>query len=208
MLQGDARTLLAGERVALNLLQHLSGIATLTHACVSRVAGTRLVVRDTRKTVPGLRMLAKYAVRTGGGTNHRMGLDDAILIKDNHLAFAGGDLAGAVRRARAAYPRLPLEVECRTMDELRLAIEAKPDLILLDNMSVGAARRGRTPGRGTREARGVGRYRARRPAGRRGDGRRLRRHGRAHALGAGGGPEPQADAAPVAVPLRSAVARG
>jgi nicotinate-nucleotide pyrophosphorylase (carboxylating) len=136
-LEGNARALLAGERLALNLLQHLSGIATMTRACVERVAGTRLVIRDTRKTVPGLRLLAKYAVRTGGGTNHRMALDDAILIKDNHLTLGGGDVAGAVRRARAAQPKLPLEVECRTLAELDAALPAAPDLILLDNMSLG-----------------------------------------------------------------------
>lgn len=136
VLQGNARALLAGERVALNLIQHLCGIATLTRACVTSVAGTGLVVRDTRKTVPGLRLLAKYAVRTGGGTNHRLGLDDAVLIKDNHLAFAGGDLAAAVRRARAANPELPLEIECRTLDEVAQAVAALPDLILLDNMSL------------------------------------------------------------------------
>src|SRR5262249_36773685 len=96
-VEGAARTLLAGERLLLNLLQQLPGIATLTRACVDRVAGSRLVVRDTRKTVPGLRVLAKYAVRCGGGTNHRMGLDDAILVKDNHLTLGGGDVAGAVR---------------------------------------------------------------------------------------------------------------
>jgi nicotinate-nucleotide pyrophosphorylase (carboxylating) len=135
-VEGAARTLLAGERLLLNLLQHLSGIATLTRACVDRVAGTRLVIRDTRKTVPGLRVLAKYAVRCGGGTNHRMGLDDAILIKDNHLTLGGGDVAGAVRRARTAFPGLPLEVECRTLAELEEALAAGPDLILLDNMDV------------------------------------------------------------------------
>lgn len=134
-VEGSARTLLAGERLVLNLLQHLAGIATLTRACVDRVAGTRLVVRDTRKTLPGLRVLAKYAVRCGGGTNHRMGLDDAILVKDNHLALAGGDVAAAVRAARAAFPGLPLEVECRTLAEVAAAVAAAPDLILLDNMT-------------------------------------------------------------------------
>lgn len=136
VLEGEARALLAGERLALNLIQHLTGIATLTRACVDRVAGTKLVVRDTRKTVPGLRLLAKYAVRTGGGTNHRMGLDDAILVKDNHLALGGSDVASAVRRARAAWPALPLELECRTLAEVEAALPAAPDLILLDNMSV------------------------------------------------------------------------
>jgi len=136
-LEGEARTLLAGERLALNLLQHLSGIATLTRRCVERVRGTRLVVRDTRKTVPGLRLLAKYAVRTGGGTNHRLALDDAILIKDNHLVLRGGRVGDAVRAARAAHPGLPLEVECRTLTEVREAVAAAPDLILLDNMSLG-----------------------------------------------------------------------
>jgi nicotinate-nucleotide pyrophosphorylase (carboxylating) len=135
-LEGDARTLLAGERVMLNLLQHLSGIATLTRACVERVAGTGLVVRDTRKTLPGLRLLAKYAVRTGGGTNHRLALDDALLIKDNHLALGGGEVAAAVRAARACFPALPLEIECRTLAEVAAAVEAAPDLILLDNMAV------------------------------------------------------------------------
>src|SRR5213083_1865602 len=133
-IEGDARTLLAGERVALNLLQHLCGIATLTRAYVARAAGTPLVVRDTRKTLPGMRALAKYAVSTGGGTNHRVGLDDAILIKDNHLALVGGDLAAAVRQARAAAPALPVEVECHTLDEVERAVAAGPDLILLDNM--------------------------------------------------------------------------
>jgi len=133
-LEGHARTLLAGERVALNLLQHLCGIATLTRAYVKRAQGTSLVVRDTRKTLPGMRALAKYGVRTGGGTNHRLGLDDAILIKDNHLALVGGDLAAAVRKARAAAPALPVEVECRTLDEVERAVAAGPDLILLDNM--------------------------------------------------------------------------
>jgi nicotinate-nucleotide pyrophosphorylase (carboxylating) len=133
-LEGDARALLAGERVALNLLQHLCGIATQTRAYVDRVAGTPLVVRDTRKTLPGLRLLAKYAVRTGGGVNHRFGLDDAILVKDNHLALTGGDLGAAVRLARAASPGLAVEVECRTLAEVVAAVAAGPDLILLDNM--------------------------------------------------------------------------
>jgi nicotinate-nucleotide pyrophosphorylase (carboxylating) len=138
---GGARTLLAGERLVLNLLQHLSGIATATRACVERVRGTKLVVRDTRKTVPGLRVLAKYAVRCGGGTNHRMGLDDAILVKDNHLALGGGDFDAAVGSARAQFPELPLEVEARTMAEVARAVAAKPDLILLDNMTPDELRR-------------------------------------------------------------------
>jgi nicotinate-nucleotide pyrophosphorylase (carboxylating) len=136
VLEGRARTLLAGERLALNFVQHLSGVATLTAACVERARGTRLVVRDTRKTVPGLRVLEKYAVRCGGGTNHRMGLDDAILVKDNHLALGGGDFDAAVRAARARVPSLPLEVEARTRAELDRALAAKPDLILLDNLTV------------------------------------------------------------------------
>lgn len=141
LLEGSARTLLAGERVALNFLQHLSGVATLTHACVERVRGTKLVVRDTRKTVPGLRVLEKYAVRCGGGTNHRMGLDDAILVKDNHLALGGGDFAAAVHAARARWPDLPLEVEARTLAEVERALAAAPDLVLLDNMTPDEMRR-------------------------------------------------------------------
>jgi len=135
-VDGEGRSLLSGERVALNFVQHLSGIATLTRACVERVAGTRLTVRDTRKTVPGLRVLAKYAVRTGGGTNHRRGLYDAILIKDNHLALAETSLGEAVQRVRSVHPTLPLEVECRSLAELDMAVAAEPDLILLDNMSL------------------------------------------------------------------------
>jgi len=134
-VEGAARTLLAGERLVLNFLQHLSGIATLTAACVAQAAGTRLRVRDTRKTVPGLRVLEKYAVRSGGGTNHRMGLDDAILVKDNHLTLGGGDFDAAVSAARTKFPTLPLEVEARTMAEVERALAAKPDLILLDNMT-------------------------------------------------------------------------
>ena len=139
-VEAAARVLLGGERLALNFVQHLSGIATLTRQCVDAVRGTPLVVRDTRKTVPGMRLLAKYAVRTGGGQNHRLALDDALLIKDNHLTLSGRGLADTVRAARAAYPGLPLEVECRTLDELRAALDAKPDLILLDNMSLETTR--------------------------------------------------------------------
>jgi len=135
-VEGHARTLLAGERLVLNLLQHLCGIATLTRRYVERAAATGLVVRDTRKTIPGMRVLAKYAVRTGGGTNHRMALDDAILVKDNHLTLGGGDFDAAVRASRALQPGLPLEVECRTLAEVERAVAAGPDLILLDNMSL------------------------------------------------------------------------
>jgi len=139
-VEAEARVLLAGERLSLNLLQHLSGIATLTRRCVEAVRGSQLVVRDTRKTLPGLRRLAKYAVRTGGGENHRLALDDAILIKDNHLTLSGRTLGDTVRAARAAWPALPLEVECRTLDELSAALAAAPDLILLDNMPLATIR--------------------------------------------------------------------
>ncbi|HWP65379.1 MAG TPA: carboxylating nicotinate-nucleotide diphosphorylase [Candidatus Limnocylindria bacterium] len=139
-IDGPARVLLAGERLALNFLQHLAGIATLARRCVDAVAGTSLVVRDTRKTVPGMRLLAKYAVRTGGAQNHRLALDDALLVKDNHLTLSGRGLAETVAAARAAYPHLPLEVEVRTLDELRAALEAGPDLILLDNMALDTIR--------------------------------------------------------------------
>ena len=139
-VEAAARVLLAGERLALNFVQHLSGIATLTRQCVDAVRGTPLVVRDTRKTVPGMRLLAKYAVRAGGGQNHRLALDDALLVKDNHLTLSGQGLAETVRAARDAFPTLPLEVECRTLDELRAAIDARPDLILLDNMSLATTR--------------------------------------------------------------------
>jgi nicotinate-nucleotide pyrophosphorylase (carboxylating) len=130
---GPARALLSGERVALNLLGHLSGIATLTARFVRAVEGTGARILDTRKTTPGLRALEKAAVAAGGGTNHRMGLYDAILIKDNHAAFAGG-VREAVRRAREARPDLPVEVECRTPDEVEEALLAGAQRLLLDNM--------------------------------------------------------------------------
>ncbi len=128
---GPARGLLTAERTALNLLQHLSGIATLTNRYVQRIAGTGCVLLDTRKTIPGLRRLAKYATRTGGARNHRMGLYDAILIKDNHIAVCGG-VGAAVRRARTAG--VPVEVECDTLEQVAEAVEAAADIILLDNM--------------------------------------------------------------------------
>ena len=135
-IDGDARALLAAERTALNLMQRLSGVATLTRAFVRAVEGTRAKIVDTRKTTPGLRALEKHAVRCGGGTNHRFGLDDAILIKDNHVAVCGG-VARAVERARAMHGWLmKLEVEVDTLDQLREALEAKPDVVLLDNFSV------------------------------------------------------------------------
>ena len=132
-IEGPARALLTGERTALNLLQRLSGIATLTARYVQAVEGTGVQILDTRKTTPGLRMLEKAAVRAGGGTNHRVGLFDAILIKENHIAAAGG-VEQAVEQARAAYPELPLEVECRNREEIAQALQAGPPRILLDNM--------------------------------------------------------------------------
>ena len=132
---GPARALLAGERVALNLLGHLSGVATLTARFVQAVEGSGAGILDTRKTTPGLRELEKAAVVAGGGTNHRMGLYDAILIKENHAAIAGG-LGEAVRRAREAQPGLELEVECRNEAEVCEALEAGAGRLLLDNMSV------------------------------------------------------------------------
>ena len=130
---GNARAILTGERTALNLLGRLSGIATLTRRYVDAVAGTGAQILDTRKTTPGLRALEKLAVRCGGGTNHRFGLFDAILIKDNHVQFAGG-VAEAVRRAGGHG--VPVEVECETLDDVRAALDAGADTILLDNMTV------------------------------------------------------------------------
>ncbi len=132
-IEGPARAILTGERTALNLLSHLSGIATLTRRFVDAIAGTDAVILDTRKTTAGLRSLEKYAVRAGGGTNHRGGLYDAILIKDNHLRAAGG-VRPAIERARAAVPPLPIEVEADTLDQVREALAAGADRILLDNM--------------------------------------------------------------------------
>jgi nicotinate-nucleotide pyrophosphorylase (carboxylating) len=133
-LEGDARALLGGERLALNVLGRLSGIATATRRYVDAVAGTGATILDTRKTTPGLRMLEKYAVRCGGGTNHRLGLDDGILIKDNHLRVAGS-IGVAVERAKATGVEVEVEVECDTLDQVREALEAGADMILLDNMS-------------------------------------------------------------------------
>jgi nicotinate-nucleotide pyrophosphorylase (carboxylating) len=132
---GPARGLLAGERVALNFLQHLSGIATLTRALKERLAGLPTELLDTRKTIPGLRALEKYAVRAGGGRNHRLRLDDGILIKNNHLRLAGG-VRAAVERAVAGRPaRVPVEVEVRSLEELDEALAARADWALLDNMT-------------------------------------------------------------------------
>ncbi len=131
---GSARALLTAERTALNLLGRLSGVATLTAVLTGELEGTKARLLDTRKTTPGLRALEKAAVRAGGGVNHRVGLYDAILIKENHAALAGG-VGEAVRRARAAAPDLPLEVECRNLAEVEEALEAGAPQILLDNMS-------------------------------------------------------------------------
>jgi nicotinate-nucleotide pyrophosphorylase (carboxylating) len=133
-VQGPARALLAGERTALNFLCHLSGIATLTARFVEAVQETRAAILDTRKTTPGLRHLEKAAVAAGGGRNHRLGLGDAVLIKENHIVLAGG-LAEAVRRARDAEPSLEVEVECRTAAEVEQALAGGADRLLLDNMT-------------------------------------------------------------------------
>lgn len=133
-IEGPARGVLSAERVALNYLCHLSGVATATAALVDRVSHTSARVTCTRKTTPGLRALEKYAVRCGGGSNHRFGLDDAILIKDNHIAVAGG-VARAIERARAAAGHLVrVEVELDRLDQIDEALAARPDVIMLDNM--------------------------------------------------------------------------
>jgi nicotinate-nucleotide pyrophosphorylase (carboxylating) len=134
-LEGSARAILTGERTALNFLQRLSGVATMAARAVRAVQGTGATILDTRKTTPGLRALEKAAVAAGGATNHRAGLYDAILIKENHAALAGG-VGEAVRRARAAAPALALEVECRTLAEVDEALAAGAPRLLLDNMSV------------------------------------------------------------------------
>jgi len=134
-IRAPLRDLLGAERTLLNFLTHLSGIATATRAWADALAGTGCAVRDTRKTTPGLRQLEKYAVRCGGGRNHRMGLGDAALIKDNHVAAAGG-IAVAIAAVRAAAPGLPLEVECDNLTQVRQALEAGARLILLDNMGL------------------------------------------------------------------------
>ncbi|MDX2031219.1 MAG: carboxylating nicotinate-nucleotide diphosphorylase [Blastocatellia bacterium] len=132
---GDAQMLLAAERVALNFLQRLSGIATITRRYVEAVAGTGAKIVDTRKTTPGLRLLEKYAVTAGGGHNHRLGLDDGVLIKDNHIAMVGG-VAEAVRRARETVGHLhKIEVEVASLDQVREALQARADILLLDNMA-------------------------------------------------------------------------
>jgi nicotinate-nucleotide pyrophosphorylase (carboxylating) len=153
-VSGSLRAILTGERVALNFLGRLSGVATLTRHYVEAVAGTGAAVLDTRKTTPGLRALEKHAVAAGGGQNHRFGLDDAVLIKDNHL-HAAGSIADAVQRVRDASD-LPIEVECDTLDQVREALAAGVDAILLDNMTLDELRQavGLVAGRARLEASG------------------------------------------------------
>jgi nicotinate-nucleotide pyrophosphorylase (carboxylating) len=156
-LTGHARGMLAAERTALNYLQHLSGIATLTRRFVDAIKGTRAQILDTRKTTPGWRKLEKYAVRAGGGTNHRFDLRSGVLIKDNHLAAIGGDIAMAVSRARhLALPGTPVQVECDTLDQVDAALAAGADWVLLDNMSLDLLREAvrRCAGRAITEASG------------------------------------------------------
>jgi nicotinate-nucleotide pyrophosphorylase (carboxylating) len=135
IVRAPVRGLLTAERTALNLLCHLSGVATATAAWVDAVAGTGARIRDTRKTLPGLRLLEKYAVRCGGGVNHRLGLGDAVLIKDNHVA-AAGSVGAALAAARAAAPDLPYEVEVDTLDQLDEVLALGAELVLLDNFDV------------------------------------------------------------------------
>jgi len=134
-VQGKTRALLAGERVALNLMQHLSGIATHTARFVEVLKGSRAEILDTRKTLPGLRALEKYAVRMGGGRNHRFGLYDGVLIKDNHIAAAGGIIKAMAGVRKKVHPLLKIEVEVKTLDEVREAMAAGATMLLLDNMS-------------------------------------------------------------------------
>jgi nicotinate-nucleotide pyrophosphorylase (carboxylating) len=141
-LNGHVRALLSAERVGLNFMQRLSGVATLTARYVTAVQGTGTRILDTRKTTPGWRLLEKYAVRCGGGTNHRADLAGAVLIKDNHLAAVDGDIGVAVRRARSLAPAgTRVEVECETLEQVRAAVDAGADIVMLDNMSAEQMRR-------------------------------------------------------------------
>jgi len=135
-LSGPARAILSAERVALNFLGHLSGIATSTARCVRVIEGTQTRILDTRKTTPGLRGLEKEAVRLGGGRNHRYGLSDGVLIKDNHIKAAGGIVQAVTAARRAAQHLLKIEIECETLTEVRQAIKAEADVVLLDNMDI------------------------------------------------------------------------
>jgi nicotinate-nucleotide pyrophosphorylase (carboxylating) len=142
-VQGRMRSILMAERTALNFLQHLSGVASLTRRFVERVAGTKAQILDTRKTLPGWRRLEKYAVRCGGGSNHRLGLCDGVLIKDNHLAALAGardPIRLAIERARRDAPQRLVEVEVDSLSQLEAALVCRPDMILLDNMDVAAVR--------------------------------------------------------------------
>jgi len=132
--QGNTQKILLAERTALNFLSHLSGISTLTNQWVSEISGTKCQIRDTRKTTPGLRMLEKFAVRMGGGVNHRLSLSQAALIKDNHI-MAAGSISDAFNAIKKMYPDKSIEIEVDSIDQLKAAITLKPDLILLDNMS-------------------------------------------------------------------------
>jgi nicotinate-nucleotide pyrophosphorylase (carboxylating) len=145
-VSGPARALLVGERTALNFLQRLSGIATRARRFVD-AAGGRIVVLDTRKTTPGLRVLEKYAVRAGGAANHRAGLFDAVLIKDNHIRLAGG-VAEAIARMRESQPGLPIEIEAQSLDEVDAALAAGVEILLVDNMSTDEIRAAVTRARG------------------------------------------------------------
>lgn len=133
-VEAPTQLMLTAERTALNLLCHLSGVATATSKWVDAIAGTSSIIRDTRKTTPGLRAMEKYAVRCGGGQNHRMSLSDAALVKDNHIAAAGG-VAEAFGKVRELAATLPIEIEVDTLDQLRVALDAGADVVLLDNMS-------------------------------------------------------------------------
>ena len=133
-VRGDTRAILLAERTALNFLGHLGGIATLTHTWVQAIAGTPCIIRDTRKTTPGMRLLEKAAVVSGGGANHRLSLSDAALIKDNHIAAAGG-VSAAFTKVRAAFPDAFIEIEVDSLDQLKEVAPQSPDLVLLDNMT-------------------------------------------------------------------------
>lgn len=147
-VEGNTRNILRSERVALNFISHLSGIATLTKRYVDAVAGTGATIRDTRKTTPGWRQLEKFAVRMGGGMNHRMNLSDGALIKDNHIA-AAGSITSAVNRVRSEFPGMELEVEVDTLEQLREALACNAEVILLDNMSIEMTKEAVALARGT-----------------------------------------------------------